>query len=66
MTPSPPVLAIDHDLTADMNGRPMPPLIDEDVVWQVVRHFPGATIWRRIHLVNEHLSTPTGARPERS
>jgi hypothetical protein len=47
-------LQIDHDLTADLpDGQPCPPFIVDNVVWRIVRRFPGATIWRRIHLIDE-------------
>jgi hypothetical protein len=35
-------VVIEHAITADMdNGRPLPPLIVDGVVWRVVRRLPG-------------------------
>jgi hypothetical protein len=35
-------IVIEHAITADMdNGRPLPPLIVDGVVWRVVRRLPG-------------------------
>ena len=41
--------------TADMyDGQPLPPFIDDNVVWHLARRLPGArTLWRRIFLKPE-------------
>jgi hypothetical protein len=41
--------------TADMpDGQPLPPYIDDDVVWHLARRLQGArTLWRRIRLSSE-------------
>jgi hypothetical protein len=38
--------------TADMpDGQPLPPHFDDDAIWRIVRHLPGArTLWRRVRL----------------
>jgi hypothetical protein len=44
-------LCIEHSITADMaDGRPLPPLIKDGVVWHVVSRTNGRTTWRRIFL----------------
>jgi hypothetical protein len=44
-------IAIDHVVTADMDdGQPLPPFIEDGVVWCVVRRQHGRTLWRRITL----------------
>jgi hypothetical protein len=46
-----PALCIEHAVTADMaNGQPLPPYIEDGVVWHVVRRANGRTTWRRIFL----------------
>ena len=48
-------IAIDHVVTADMDdGQPLPPFIEDGVVWCVVRRQRGRTLWRRITLTPEH------------
>jgi hypothetical protein len=32
------------------DGQPLPPLIEDDVVWRIVRRARGFTLWRRIFL----------------
>jgi hypothetical protein len=32
------------------DGQPLPPYIDDDVIWSVVRQADGLTLWRRIFL----------------
>jgi hypothetical protein len=42
-------IAIDHVVTADMDdGQPLPPFIEDGVVWCVVRRRYRRTLWRRI------------------
>jgi hypothetical protein len=44
-------LIIKHLVTADMDdGQPLPPLIENGIVWCVVRRAHGLTLWRRIFL----------------
>jgi hypothetical protein len=45
-------LIVEYADTADMDdGQPLPPYIDDGVVWHVARPLPGAcTRWRRISL----------------
>jgi hypothetical protein len=44
-------LAIEHAVTADMaDGQPMPPLIEDGLVWHMVRRADEHTFWRRIIL----------------
>jgi hypothetical protein len=50
-------LAIKHAITADMaDGQPLPPLIEDNVVWRVVRRAGGYTIWRRLFLSTSPVS----------
>ena len=45
-------LIIEHLITSDMDdGQPLPPLIEDGLVWHVVRRAAGRTLWRRIYLV---------------
>jgi hypothetical protein len=48
-------LVIEYAITVDMdNGRPLPPLIVDGVVWRIVRRLPGSrTYWRRICLAQQ-------------
>ncbi len=43
-------LCIEHSVTADMDGQPLSPLIEDGVVWHVVRRIDGRTTWRRLSL----------------
>jgi hypothetical protein len=44
-------LVIEHLVTVDMDdGQPLPPYIDDDVIWSIVRQADGHTLWRRIFL----------------
>jgi hypothetical protein len=53
-------LIVDYADTADMDdGQPLPPYLDENVVWHVVRRQRGHTVWRRISLKPE---TPRSSR----
>jgi hypothetical protein len=46
-----PRLFVEYADTADMDdGQPLPPFIDDGVVWRVVRRMAGRTLWRRILL----------------
>jgi hypothetical protein len=48
----PPALYVEHCMTADMvDGQPLPPLIEDGVVWHVVRRSNRRTTWRRISLL---------------
>jgi hypothetical protein len=48
-----PALCIEHSVTVDMaDGQPLPPLIENGVVWRVVRRANGRTIWRRLFLTS--------------
>jgi hypothetical protein len=45
------IICIEHAVTADMaDGQPLPPLIEDGVVWRVVRHVDGHTLWRRLFI----------------
>ena len=47
-------LAIKYAVTADMaDGQALPPFIEDNVVWHVVRRADGPTLWRRISLTNQ-------------
>jgi hypothetical protein len=45
-------LIVEYSTTADMpDGQCLPPYLEDNVVWHVVRRLPGArTLWRRIRL----------------
>ena len=44
-------IAIDRVSTTDMDdGQPLPPFMEDGVVWCVVRRQHGRTLWRRIFL----------------
>jgi hypothetical protein len=44
-------LTIEHLITSDMDdGQPLPPLIEDGLVWHVVRRAAGSTLWRQIFL----------------
>jgi hypothetical protein len=47
-----PSVMVEYVDTADMpDGQPLPPYIDDGVVWRVVRRLPDSrTRWRRIRL----------------
>jgi hypothetical protein len=50
----PSLFKIDHVTTADMaDGQPLPPYMDDGVVWCVVRRQRGRTLWRRIILQSQ-------------
>jgi hypothetical protein len=43
---------IQHLVTSDMDdGQPLPPLIEDGLIWRVVRRNGGRTLWRRIYWV---------------
>jgi len=43
--------ALAIEVTANMaDGQPLPPLIENGVVWRLVRRAGGRTAWRRISL----------------
>ena len=45
------MIKISHSMTSDcLGGQPWPPP-DRDVLWAVVRHADGCTLWRAIQLV---------------
>jgi hypothetical protein len=42
-----------------VDGQPLPPLIEDDIVWRVVRRLPdGKTLWRKISLVHARETPP--------
>jgi hypothetical protein len=42
---------IERTVTSDMDdGQPLPPLIEDGLVWRIVRRADGRTLWRRIFL----------------
>ena len=44
---------IEHIVTADMaDGQPLPPLLEDDHAWHLVRRTGGRTTWRRIFLTS--------------
>jgi len=46
-----PVLVIQHAVTHDMeDGQSLPPIIEDGVIWHVVRRTDGCTTWRRLFL----------------
>jgi hypothetical protein len=55
---------IEHVITTDMEtGRPLPPLIENGIIWRVVRRLPnGRTLWRRIALQTDTSSSTAAAR----
>lgn len=54
-------LVVEHAVTVDMeDGQPLPPLIEDGVVWRVVRRGDGRTLWRRLFISS---SPVTGWRP---
>jgi hypothetical protein len=60
-----PTLVIERAVTADMDdGQPMPPFIDDGVVWHVARRANGRMLWRRIALQPNALPS-AAARPAR-
>ena len=56
-------LTVEYVVTCDMvDGQPLPPYIDDGVVWRVVRRLPDSrTRWRRIRLSTQ-LSQPSRRR----
>jgi hypothetical protein len=58
-------LIVEYADTADMpDGQPLPPYIDDDVVWHAVCPIPGARmLWRRIRLSSETLEHAIDRRP---
>jgi hypothetical protein len=48
-------IIIEHIVTADMDdGQPLPPYIEDNIVWHIVHRLPNAqTLWRRIFLQTE-------------
>jgi hypothetical protein len=56
-------LTIEHAITADMaDGQPLPPLIEDGIVWCRVRRDGGRTHWRRLFLAPSPV-TPGAASP---
>jgi hypothetical protein len=57
--------AVEYATTVDMlDGQPLPPYIDDDVVWHAVCPIPGARmLWRRIRLSSETLEHAIDRRP---
>jgi hypothetical protein len=44
-------LKIEHAITSDMpDGQPLPPFIEDGLIWRVVRRADGRTLWRRLLL----------------
>jgi hypothetical protein len=44
-------LVVERTTTTDMDdGQPMPPWIEDGIVWHIVRRADGLTQWRRISL----------------
>ena len=55
----PSLFKIDHVTTADMaDGQPLPPFMEDGVVWCVVRRQHGRTRWRRIFLNQPNILLP--------
>jgi hypothetical protein len=49
---------IDHTITADMpDGQPLPPFIENGVIWHVVCRSDNRTLWRRIALKDDNSRT---------
>jgi hypothetical protein len=47
-------VVIEHATTADMDdGQPLPPFIEDGVIWHVARRSNNKTVWRRISLKDE-------------
>jgi hypothetical protein len=45
------VIAVEHATTVDMDdGQPLPPFMEDGVLWGVVNRANGTTKWRRITL----------------
>jgi hypothetical protein len=56
-------LAIEHAVTTDMDdGQPLPPFIEDRIVWHVVRRADGRTIWRRLYLKTKPSHVAAGAQ----
>jgi hypothetical protein len=60
-------LVIERVTTADMDdGQPLPPYIENGVVWHQVRRRPdGTTLWRRISIQTNTTSPSTAAAQSR-
>src|SRR5262249_29827119 len=60
---SPRDLIIEHLITADMpDDQPLPPFMDDNAIWCVVRRFPDQkTLWRRISLQTTRSSYRRGS-----
>ena len=58
------MILIEHQMTADMpDNQPLPPFLDDNAVWHVVRRFPNQkTLWRRIRLQNAHEFSAASSR----
>jgi hypothetical protein len=60
------MILIEHQTTADMDdGQVLPPLIENGIVWCVVRRAHGFTLWRRLSLLplRAPISPPTARVP---
>jgi hypothetical protein len=44
------------------DGQPLPPFIEDGVVWNVVRRADGRTIWRRLYLKTKPSHVAVGAQ----
>ena len=50
-------LIIERTVTSDMDdGQPLPPLIEDGIVWCVVDRHAGCTTWRRIFLATSSVT----------
>ena len=50
-------LIIEHLITADMDdGQPLPPLIEDGIIWCVVCRASSRTLWRRIFIANSSVA----------
>jgi hypothetical protein len=60
-------MCIDYVVTADMpNNQPLPPYIDNGVIWHVVRRRPDeTTLWRRISIQANTTKLSTAAARSR-
>jgi hypothetical protein len=58
-------LFIEHAVTADMNdGQPLPPFIENGVIWYAIQRSNNKTTWRRISLKNEIALLPAVRRTD--
>jgi hypothetical protein len=56
-------LRVEHATTVDMDdGQALPPLIEDGVVWHVVRRANGRTLWRSLHLKMKPSRIAAGAQ----